>query len=185
MNKKRLRRISKICTVSLAFLALVSCQTASSEKKQTSQKPNIIYILADDLGYGDLGCYDQRAFLTPNVDQLAADGLRFTRHYAGSAVCAPSRSVLMTGLHTGHTPVRGNGRGKTVLPDRTITVAEKLKEAGYATAMIGKWGLGDAGTAGIPNRQGFDEFVGYSGSYPGTQSFSCLSLAQPRHAAPQ
>lgn len=161
MRKIRLLVVSKICTVSLAFLGLVSCQTVSSEKKKVAQKPNIIYILADDLGYGDLGCYGQSAFQTPHLDKLAADGLRFTQHYAGNAVCAPSRSVLMTGLHTGHTPVRGNGRGKTVLPDSAVTVGEKLKEAGYVTAMIGKWGLGDAGTAGIPNRQGFDEFVGY------------------------
>jgi uncharacterized sulfatase len=158
---KRMRGISKSQMLVLTLFVSVSCQTAPSNQAAASQKPNIIYILADDLGYGDLGCYGQSAFQTPHLDALAADGLRFTRHYAGSAVCAPSRSVLMTGLHTGHTPVRGNGRGKTGLPDRTITVAEKLKEAGYATAMIGKWGLGDAGTAGIPNRQGFNEFVGY------------------------
>lgn len=144
----------------LSFV-FISCQTAPNDKQEASRKPNIIYVLADDMGYGDLGCYGQSAFQTPHLDALAADGLRFTRHYAGSAVCAPSRSVLMTGLHTGHTPVRGNGRGKTVLPDGTVTVGEKLQEAGYVTAMIGKWGLGDAGTSGVPNRQGFDTFVGY------------------------
>lgn len=130
------------------------------------EKPNIIFILADDLGYGDLGCYGQRAIRTPHLDHMAAEGLRFTRFYAGSTVCAPSRSVLMTGLHTGHTRVRGNGGGNTgggqTLRDEDITVAEVLHQAGYTTALIGKWGLGELDTSGAPHKQGFDFFFGYT-----------------------
>jgi arylsulfatase A-like enzyme len=125
-------------------------------------RPNIIFIQADDLGYGDLSCYGQRKFKTPNIDRLAAEGLRFTQYYAGSTVCAPSRSALMTGQHTGHTRIRGNAR-YPLLPE-DVTVAEVLKAtpgAGYKTALIGKWGLGEAGTTGVPNRQGFDYFFGY------------------------
>ena len=125
-------------------------------------RPNIIFIQADDLGYGDLSCYGQRKFKTPNIDRLAAEGLRFTQYYAGSTVCAPSRSALMTGQHTGHTRIRGNAR-HPLLPE-DVTVAEVLKAnpgAGYKTALIGKWGLGEAGTTGVPNRQGFDYFFGY------------------------
>ncbi|MFM1920432.1 MAG: Arylsulfatase [Candidatus Hydrogenedentota bacterium] len=121
--------------------------------------PNIIFILADDLGYGDLGCYGQKVIQTPRLDQMASEGLRFTDAYAGSTVCAPSRSALMTGQHTGHTRVRGNAL-VPLLPE-DVTVAEVLKEAGYETALIGKWGLGEPGTSGTPNRQGFDYFFGY------------------------
>ncbi|MCG8389811.1 MAG: arylsulfatase [Cytophagales bacterium] len=133
------------------------------EKIQTerSSRPNIILILADDLGYGDLGCYGQQRIQTPNIDRMAREGMRFTQHYAGSAVCAPSRSVLMTGLHTGHTPVRSNGADKNVLPDSVVTIAEMLQEQGYVTAMIGKWGLGEVGTPGEPLNQGFDQYYGY------------------------
>jgi len=125
----------------------------------TGSKPNIIFILADDLGYGDLGCYGQDEIKTPNLDRMAAEGMRFTDHYAGSTVCAPSRCALMTGLHTGHCLVRGNGR--VPLRPEDVTVAELLKQAGYNTGVIGKWGLGEAGTTGIPNRQGFDYWFGY------------------------
>ncbi len=121
--------------------------------------PNIIYILADDLGYGDLGSYGQEVIQTPWLDQMASEGLRFTDHYAGSTVCAPSRCALMTGLHTGHCRIRGNGLYALLEDD--VTVAEALKEAGYATGVIGKWGLGQAGSSGIPNLQGFDYFYGY------------------------
>jgi len=133
---------------------------------QGSPPPNIVFILADDLGYGDLGCYGQRRIHTPNIDRLASDGVRFTRAYAGSTVCAPSRCVLMTGLHTGHARVRGNG-GATPLAQalrpEDVTVARVLKDSGYATALIGKWGLGDVGgkEVGLPTRQGFDRFFGY------------------------
>jgi len=123
------------------------------------RKPNIIFILADDLGYGDLGCFGQKRIETPNLDKLAAEGMRFTDCYAGSTVCAPSRSCLMTGQHCGHTLVRGNGR--VPLRPEDVTVAELLKQAGYATALIGKWGLGEAGSTGVPTKQGFDIFFGY------------------------
>ncbi|HBL75893.1 MAG: arylsulfatase [Bacteroidetes bacterium GWF2_42_66] len=129
-------------------------------------KPNIIFILADDLGYGDLSCYGQTHFQTPNIDQLAAYGMRFTQHYSGSTVCAPSRSSLMTGLHTGHTPIRGNKEwkpeGQWPMPDSTFTIAEMLKKAGYVTGAFGKWGLGYPSSEGDPNRQGFDIFYGYN-----------------------
>jgi arylsulfatase A-like enzyme len=127
--------------------------------------PNIIWIMADDLGYADLGCYGQEHILTPNIDHLAAEGTRFTQCYAGSTVCAPSRSVLMTGLHTGHTTVRGNfsaiGKGRVPLRAADVTVAEVLKRRGYATGIVGKWGLGEPNTEGVPNRQGFDFWFGF------------------------
>ncbi|MFQ6132502.1 MAG: arylsulfatase [Armatimonadota bacterium] len=122
-------------------------------------KPNIIFILADDLGYGDLGCFGQERVKTPRLNRMAAEGVRFTDFYAGSTVCAPSRCVLMTGLHTGHCRIRGNARHPLLPQDQTV--AELLKQAGYATALIGKWGLGEADSTGIPNRQGFDYFFGY------------------------
>ena len=127
-------------------------------------KTNLIFILADDLGYGDLGCYGQKLIQTPRLDQMAAEGMKFTRFYSGSTVCAPSRSVLMTGQHMGHTHVRGNAGGdmsRQSLRDKDITIAEKLKEADYTTALIGKWGLGEVGQAGHPLKQGFDYFYGY------------------------
>lgn len=132
--------------------------------------PNILLILADDLGYGDLGCYGQTKIRTPHLDRLAAEGLRFTQAYAGSTVCAPSRCALMTGLHTGHCRVRGNGGGGSprhnvpLAPDDPC-VAELLRKAGYATALIGKWGLGEAGSTGLPTRKGFDYFFGYLNQY--------------------
>jgi uncharacterized sulfatase len=130
-------------------------------------RPNIIFIMADDLGYGDLGCYGQRHIQTPNLDRMASEGIRFTQCYAGATVCAPSRCVLMQGLHTGHCRVRGNaGRLEPLaqsLRAEDRTVADILKEAGYRTGLIGKWGLGDANGAepGLPRRQGFDYFFGY------------------------
>jgi len=130
-----------------------------------ADKPNIIFIMADDLGYGDLGCYGQKIIQTPQLDRMAAEGMRFTQFYAGSTVCAPSRSVLMTGLHTGHTRVRGNAgpenSGAQMLRNEDVTAAEVLRGAGYATALVGKWGLGMPGDEGVPNKQGFDYFYGY------------------------
>jgi arylsulfatase A-like enzyme len=131
-------------------------------------KPNIIYILADDLGYGDVGCYGQKVIQTPNIDQMAKNGIRFTRHYAGAPVCAPSRAVLMTGRDMGHVWVRGNyedgphgfGAG-LALRNEDVTIAEVLKERGYATGLVGKWGLGVAGTSGEPHKQGFDYSYGF------------------------
>jgi arylsulfatase A-like enzyme len=118
-----------------------------------------VLILADDLGYGDLGCYGQKEIRTPNLDRLAAEGMRFTQFYAGSTVCAPSRCTLMTGLHTGHCLIRGNARQD--LRPQDVTVARVLKDAGYATGLVGKWGLGHEGSTGVPTKQGFDSFFGY------------------------
>ena len=122
--------------------------------------PNIVFIMADDLGFGELGCYGQQKIRTPRIDQMASEGMRFSNVYSGCSVCAPARSVLMTGMHMGHTSVRSNPGGVPILADDT-TVAELLKERGYATGCFGKWGLGDIGTDGVPWKQGFDEFVGY------------------------
>jgi arylsulfatase A-like enzyme len=129
-----------------------------------SQKPNIIFILADDLGYGELGCYGQQRIKTPNLDRLASQGMRFTQCYAGTTVCAPSRAALMTGLHSGHARIRGND-ALPLQPD-DLTVAEVLKQAGYKTGAVGKWGLGLANTSGTPNKKGFDEWFGYLGQTP-------------------
>jgi arylsulfatase A-like enzyme len=143
--------------------SFISSLGAAALGAQAAPRPNILLIVADDLGYGDLGCYGQKMFATPNIDRLAAEGTRFTQAYAGAAVCAPSRCCLMTGKHTGHARVRNNhGRGGRVpLRAEDVTVAEVLKLAGYRTGLIGKWGLGEAGTPGIPNDQGFDEFFGF------------------------
>lgn len=138
----------------------LSGAAASLLSAQQRPKPNIVFIVLDDLGYGDFGCYGQKLIETPNVDRAAAEGLRFTDCYAGAAVCAPSRAVLMTGLHGGHAPIRANA-GTSPIEANDVTVAEQLRKAGYATGGFGKWGLGDAGTTGAPTRQGFDEFFGY------------------------
>ena len=150
----------------LAAAAISGCH--GPEGMQASRevpRPNIIFVMADDLGYGDLGCYGQERIQTPNLDRMAAEGMRFTQHYAGSTVCAPSRCSLMTGLHTGHTYVRGNREirpmGQLPLPEGTQTMPKLLKEAGYRTALIGKWGLGGPDSTGTPNNQGFDYFFGY------------------------
>jgi arylsulfatase len=137
---------------------------------QAQRKPNIIYILGDDLGRGEIGAYGQKKIKTPNIDRLAKEGMLFTRHYSGCAVCAPSRCALLTGTHTGHTFIRGNKEvgtwesfnGQLPLPEATQTIATVLKKAGYTTACIGKWGLGGVGTSGDPKSQGFDYFFGYN-----------------------
>lgn len=148
-----------------AGVILTGCGAGKNSGTE-EEHPNIIYILADDLGYGDLGSYGQERFSTPNLDKLALEGLRFTRHYSGSTVCAPSRSVLMTGLHTGHTPIRGNQEvkpeGQSPLPASSFTLAEMLQSAGYVTGAFGKWGLGFPGSEGDPLEQGFDTFFGYN-----------------------
>ena len=158
------------------IFTLLSC----NESKNSN--PNIIYILADDLGYGEIGVFGQKHIETPNIDALAKNGMIFTDHYSGSPVCAPSRSVLMTGLHTGKTPIRDNGEwgergnvwsfkamldnpnleGQRPLPDSIVTVAQVLKNSGYRTGMVGKWGLGAPNTMSIPNEKGFDFFYGYN-----------------------
>ena len=148
----------------ILFLSIFGFVTAL--QGATRSKPNIIYILLDDAGYGDLSCYGQKHFKTPNIDRLAEEGIKFTQHYSGSTVCAPTRSVLMTGLHTGHTPVRGNKEIKPIgqhpIPLSTFTLAEALKEKGYQTGAFGKWGLGNPGSEGAPENQGFDRFFGYN-----------------------
>lgn len=149
----------------VALSLLTACQT-TPKKEEAPKKPNIIYILADDLGYGDLSCYGQQKFETPNIDRLATEGMRFTNHYAGCAVCAPSRSSLLTGQTTGFTPIRGNigvkPEGQIPLPAEAFTVAELLQQNGYVTGAFGKWGLGFIDTDGDPNKQGFDKFYGYN-----------------------
>lgn len=144
--------------------ALMSPQFAAAQATNTAppapRRPSIIFILTDDLGYGDLSCYGQKKFATPNLDKLASEGIRFTSYYAGSTVCTPSRAALMLGQHTGHLNLRGNVRQGTLLADE-VTVAEVLKRAGYRTCLIGKWGLADQGLPGVPQKKGFDEFVGY------------------------
>ena len=151
-------------TTILLFASLAAAGCDSTKKENTP--PNIIYILADDLGYGDLSCYGQKRFSTPNIDRLAREGMLFRQHYTGCTVSAPSRSCLMTGLHTGHTPIRGNKgwepEGQWPLPVAAFTVAEMLKANGYTTGAFGKWGLGYIDTEGDPNAQGFDLFYGYN-----------------------
>jgi arylsulfatase A-like enzyme len=144
----------------LAALALAAASAAA-------EKPNIVFILADDLAQGDLGCYGQTLIQTPNLDRMAAEGTRYTQAYSGTTVCAPSRTSLMTGLHMGHSPVRANreiatGAGQFPLPEKTVTVAQILKSAGYATACVGKWGMGMFDTTGSPLKKGFDHFYGYN-----------------------
>ncbi|MBL9180240.1 MAG: arylsulfatase [Verrucomicrobiaceae bacterium] len=141
----------------LAFLCLAAAASA---------RPNIIFILSDDLAQGDLGCYGQKLIQTPNLDRMALEGTRYLQAYCGTSVCAPSRSVLMTGLHTGHCPIRANREvlpeGQKPLPVGTITVAKVLQDAGYATACCGKWGMGMFDTTGSPLKLGFDHFFGYN-----------------------
>jgi arylsulfatase A-like enzyme len=143
----------------LHCLGVVLLAAAAHGVVQTPSRPNIVLIQADDLGYGDLSAYGQAQFHTPAIDALAAGGIRFTQYYAGSTVCAPSRTALMTGLHTGHAWIRGNG--EIPLRDEDLTVAMALHDAGYRTAVIGKWGLGKPGTGGDPNRKGFDYAFGF------------------------
>ncbi len=159
MNKNQYYILHIMAFIGLSFL--MTCQTNPEHSK-----PNIILILADDLGYADLGCYGQTSFSTPHIDKLAKEGMKFTQHYAGSTVCAPSRCVLMTGKHTGHSFVRGNAQntlanGQIPLPVEESTFVAQLKTLGYRTGAFGKWGLGNAGTIGDPLIHGFDEFFGY------------------------
>ncbi len=149
-----------LLTLCIAWAAFVGNAAAA-------ERPNLIWVMADDLGYGDLGCYGQQVIQTPHLDRMAREGLRFTQFYAGATVCAPSRSVLMTGQHHGHTRVRGNAgqanpRAQALRPE-DVSVAKILQQAGYRTALIGKWGLGDIGAAesGLPRKHGFDSFFGY------------------------
>lgn len=160
MTKKRTKKMI------LRFFCLALAGLLITSSPANSRPPNIVLLMADDLGYGELGCYGQQHIRTPHLDQLAADGIRFTQHYSGAPVCAPSRCVLMTGLHSGHAFIRDNREhkpeGQYPIPADTITLGERLQELGYATAAIGKWGLGYPGSEGDPNRQGFDLFYGYN-----------------------
>ncbi len=170
-----------IIFLSIGILLLVSCTGEQSADER--DQPNIIYILADDLGYNEIGAYGQQKIETPNIDALAESGMTFTQHYTGSPVCAPARYILMTGKHSGNAYIRGNDEwsergdvwdieamhnnpvleGQRPIPDSTFTVAELLQEVGYRTGIVGKWGLGGPGSKGHPNEQGFDFFYGYIG----------------------
>ena len=174
-----MNRTGIFLSLSALSAAVVSC----GEKQKIPQQPNIIYILADDLGYGELGCYGQKKIETPNIDRLAANGMRFTQHYSGSPVSAPTRCTVFTGLHTGHAYIRTNDQvdergygvqdyavmladssfeGQRPMPANTITFPQLLQNAGYTTGIVGKWGLGYPGSESTPNRMGFDFFYGYN-----------------------
>ncbi len=152
--------------VTLTLGQLLQTQVQGATADGSTRRPNIVLIVADDLGYNELGSYGQRKILTPHLDRLAAEGMRFTQHYCGAPVCAPSRCVLMTGKHLGHAFIRNNREvrpeGQYPIPAAEVTIGELLKSAGYATAAIGKWGLGPVGSTGDPLKQGFDHFLGYN-----------------------
>ena len=164
MNNKRKYLSVKCSAVALAAMSLTSC--VSKTMLPPDDKPNVIFILADDLGYADLSCLGQTKFSTPNIDSLASQGMMFTQHYSGSSVSAPSRSCLITGQHTGHTVIRGNKElpveGQHPLPSDTYTIFKMLKDNGYKTSVFGKWGLGAPDTEGAPQNQNVDEFFGYN-----------------------
>jgi arylsulfatase A len=152
--------LARYCLFALLFICLpLSADAIAEQAQRTSRQPNIVLILADDLGIGHVGCYGQTQIKTPHIDALAAEGMRFTQFYSGANVCAPARSTLMTGQHTGRTPVRNNGLDRH-LYDEDVTVAEVLKAAGYATGGFGKWGLGREHTPGVAVKQGFDTWIG-------------------------
>lgn len=168
-----MRRVQGVLTLRLIVIAMFSSALPAFAQASTApdrSRPNIIYIMADDLGYGELGCYGQSKIKTPNIDRLAEQGARLTQFYSAAPVCAPSRASLMTGLHGGHAPIRDNRevgewnsfRGQMPLPAESVTIAERLQELGYATGCFGKWGLGEVGSTGDPLNQGFDRFFGYN-----------------------
>lgn len=155
-----LKTFAHLFKLSIYFTLIVSFQSCSNLPKPHAQKPNIIFIMVDDMGYYDLGCYGSKTIKTPHIDKMCAEGLKFTQCYSGDTVCASARSTLMTGTHKGHTPVRGNSGGIPLFPS-DVTIAEVLKKAGYATGGFGKWGLGNQGKPGAAENQGFDVFYGY------------------------
>jgi arylsulfatase A-like enzyme len=154
------KQCAGVLVATLLATGSVVGESTNNSPPPAPRRPSIILILADDLGYGDVGCYGQSRIKTPNIDRLAAEGIRFTSCYAGSTVCSPSRAALMLGQHTGHLKIRGNVRATTLLPG-DVTVARVLQQAGYHTALLGKWGLAEEGLPGVPQKMGFDEFVGY------------------------
>jgi arylsulfatase len=151
--------------MSLVLAACAASKGRIASRERARQAPNVLLIITDDLGVGELGCYGQRRIATPHIDALAAQGVRFTSAYSGSCVCAPSRCTLLTGYHTGHAAIRDNKElqptGQEPLPAQSVTIAQLLRQRGYATGAIGKWGLGPPGSVGDPNRHGFDLFFGY------------------------
>lgn len=149
----------RVMATVLVTVGMLGVSAAGARAPAGGMRPNVIYIMADDLGYGDVGCYGQQRIKTPNIDRLAKEGQRFTQFYAGDTVCAPSRCVLMTGLHTGHCYIRGNA--KVNLRPEDVTIPEVLKGGGYRSGLVGKWGLGHEGSTGVPTKQGFDYFYGY------------------------
>ncbi|MCG6955269.1 MAG: arylsulfatase [Gemmatimonadetes bacterium] len=172
MNRREFVRTAGVAAAAAALPELSGCHTPTRE----ARRPNIVFIMADDLGWGELGCYGQEKIRTPNIDRMAAEGMRFTDAYAGSPVCAPSRCVLLTGYHTGHAYIRDNDEynitggdiwhdlsleGQRPILAGTVTAGTVLQQGGYRTAAIGKWGLGGPNTTGAPNAQGFDHFFGY------------------------
>lgn len=170
MRSLRRHFVKRIFSWGIPLVAfIVACAAIASP---VSAKPNVILIMADDLGWGELGCYGQEKIPTPNLDRLASEGMRFTQFYSGAPVCAPSRCVLMTGKHLGHAEIRGNLRAASRLPqfdegqypisESARTFAQVFQEAGYVTGAMGKWGLGPVGSTGEPNRKGFDLFFGYN-----------------------
>lgn len=160
MNDSTPKLLAALLVLGLSTTTPAIAETTNAIATPLPRRPNIILILADDLGYGDIGCYGQERIKTPNIDRLAAEGIRFTSCYAGSTVCAPSRAALMLGQHTGHLKIRGNQSRASLAADDQ-TVARVLSDSGYRTALIGKWGLAEAGLPGVPQKVGFDEFLGY------------------------
>lgn len=164
-------RRALILPLLLTLLTATAQESANQSPAPAPRRPNIVLIIADDLGYGDLGCYGQTRIQTPNLDKLAAEGMRFTSCYAGSSVCSPARAALMLGQHTGHLNIRGNVRPTTLLANET-TVAQVLQDSGYSTGFIGKWGLADEGQPGVPQNKGFGEFLGYLSNYEAHDYYS-------------
>ncbi len=165
LPRRKLSQTVRPGLMGLFVTAMLSCGQSDDRIRHQDygldHRPNIIYILADDLGYGDLGCYGQRELVTPNIDRLAREGMRFTQHYAGSTVCAPSRASLLTGKHAGHINVRGNSPPGQLIKEEEITIAEALNTVGYTSAVIGKWGVGHPPLPDDPIRNGFDHHYGY------------------------
>ena len=171
--RKRSAAIQFLClAAAVAFAMFMPGMAYCQPPNAKAERLNVVFILADDLGRNDIGCYGQQKIPTPNIDRLASEGMRFTRHYSGAPVCAPSRCVLMTGKHLGHAEIRGNLQAKTKFPEFTegqypltssaLTIANRFQEAGYATGAFGKWGLGPVGSTGAPDKKGFQEFFGYN-----------------------